>query len=46
MKDFNIEVEEILQKVIEVKAENLDEALNKVNEAYKQEVIVLDYNDL
>ena len=46
MRDFNIEVEEILQKVIKVKAENLDEALNKVNAAYKQEVIVLDYNDL
>lgn len=46
MKIYNIEIEEVLQKVVKVKADSLDEAIDKVQERYKNEQYVLDYNDL
>lgn len=46
MKKFKIEVEEILQRVCEVEANSLEEAIQIVQKQYKDEEIVLDYNDL
>lgn len=45
MKKFQIEIEEILQRVEEVEANNIDEALEKIYEKYNKEEIVLDYED-
>lgn len=45
MKIYNIEIEELLQKVVKVKANSLNEAIDKVEERYKNEQYVLDYND-
>lgn len=45
MKTFEIEVQELLSRVVEIEAKNLQEAFNIVNEQYKNEEIVLDYND-
>lgn len=45
MKIYNIEIEELLQKVVKVKANSLNEAIDKVEERYKKEQYVLDYND-
>ncbi len=45
MKKFEIEIEEILQRVEEVEAETLEEALNIVDEKYDNQDIVLDYED-
>ncbi len=45
METFKIEVQEFLARVIEVKAKNVQDAFSKVNEQYKKEEIVLDYND-
>ena len=46
MKIYEIEIEEVLQKVVKVKADSLDEAIDKVEEEYRNEKYVLDYNDL
>jgi translation initiation factor IF-1 len=45
METYKIEIKEILARVVEVKAENLLDALSRVNEQYKKAEIVLDYND-
>ena len=45
MKIYKIEIEELLQKVVEVEADSLDEAIDKVHNAYRNEEYVLDYND-
>ena len=45
MKIYEIEIEEVLQKVVKVKADSLDEAIDKVEEEYRNEKYVLDYND-
>lgn len=45
METFKIEVQEFLARVVEVKAKNVQEAFSRVNEQYKKEEIVLDYND-
>lgn len=45
MKIYEIEIEELLQKVVKVKANSLNEAIDKVEERYKKEQYVLDYND-
>lgn len=42
---YIVEIEEILQKVVEVEAESRDEAWKKVNQQYKDEEIVLDSSD-
>ncbi len=46
MKKYRIEVKEVLSRVIEVEANNEDEALDKVYEMYDNEKIVLDWHDL
>ena len=45
METFKIEVQELLARVVEVQAENLEEAFTVVNDQYKKEEIVLDYDD-
>lgn len=45
MKIYKIEIEEVLQKVVEVEADSVDEAIDKVHNAYRNEEYVLDYND-
>lgn len=45
MATFKIQITETLQRVIEVEANNYDEAEDKVNEDYRNGDIVLDYND-
>lgn len=43
---YEIEIEEILQKVCSVKAKSLQEAIDIVEEKYDNQEIVLDYNSL
>lgn len=45
MQKFQIEIEEISQKVETVKANNLEEALEKIEDKYNDGKIVLDYED-
>ena len=45
IKIYEIEIEEILQRVVKVNANSLDEAIDKVEHRYKNEKYVLDYND-
>ena len=45
MEIFKIEITETLQKVIEVSASSLDEALEIIKNKYNNEDIVLDSND-
>ena len=45
-KKFLIEIEEILQRVIEIKAESLADAIFIVNNMYKNQDIILDADDL
>ena len=45
MGTFKIEIQELLARVVEIEADNKNEAISKVNELYKKTEIVLDYND-
>jgi hypothetical protein len=45
MGTFKIEVQEVLARVIEVEAKDLEAAISKVNELYTKEEIVLDSDD-
>lgn len=45
METFKIEIQELLSKTIEIQAENIEEAIEKVNQMYKNEEIVLDYSN-
>lgn len=45
MKTFEIEITELLSRIIEVEAETENEAFEKVNEMYQNEKIVLDSSD-
>lgn len=45
MKTFKIEVTETLSKVVEVSAENIDDALEKTKKSYNDEKIILDENN-
>ena len=45
MKKYEVEVQEVLSRVVEVEAKNESEAIEKVKEMYKDEDIVLDYED-
>lgn len=42
---FQIEITETLQKIVEVKTKNVEEALQQVEEKYKNTDIVLDAGD-
>ncbi|OFX73362.1 MAG: DpnD protein [Bacteroidetes bacterium GWE2_29_8] len=45
MKTFKVEIIESLSRIVEIEANTKDEAISIVNEKYKNEEIVLDYND-
>lgn len=42
---YKIEIEELLQRVVEIEAENANEAISKAKEKYRNEEYVLDEND-
>lgn len=44
-RKFKIEITETLQRIVVVEADSVLEALNKVEEQYDNEEIVLDSND-
>ena len=45
METFRIKIKELLARVVEIEADNKSAAISKINELYKKEEIVLDYND-
>ena len=45
MKNYEISVKEVLERVITIEANSLEEALDKVQEMYDNEEIVLDSGD-
>jgi len=45
LKTFKIEIQEFLSKIIEIEAENIDDAVSKAKEMYQKEEIVLDSDD-
>jgi hypothetical protein len=45
METFEIEVHEILSRVVRVEAESMNDAISKVNDMYHNEEIVLDAED-
>ncbi len=45
MQEYEIEVEELLQRIVKVKAESKEEAVKIVMEKYRKEEIVLDAGD-
>jgi hypothetical protein len=44
-KFYKIEIEELLQRVVEIEAENIEQAIDITKEKYKNEEYVLDEND-
>lgn len=46
MAKYEIEVEEVLQKVVKIEANSLEEALRIAQNQYYNEVISLHFNDL
>lgn len=45
-KEYQIEIEETLQRVINIRANSVEDAIKIAEERYKNEEIILDYNDL
>ena len=45
MSRYGISVREILKRTVIVEAENIEEAIQKVEEAVEREEIILDYDD-
>lgn len=45
MPKFNIQVKEILRRVVEIEADTLEEAINIAEDMYQNEEIVLDADD-
>lgn len=45
MPKFNIQVKEILRRVVEIEAETLEEAIDKVDDMWQNQEIVLDTDD-
>lgn len=45
MNKFKIEIQETLQRVVEVEADSLEEALDQVDSMYQNEEIVLGEHD-
>jgi len=45
MITFKIEVQEFLSRIVEIEANNIDEAISRVKKMYQNEEIVLDNED-
>ena len=45
MNKYKFNIEEILNKEVTVEAEDFDEAMKIINKLYRDEEIVLDYDD-
>ncbi|MCO6495117.1 MAG: DpnD/PcfM family protein [Bacteroidetes bacterium] len=45
METFKIEIQEFLSRIVEIEAENANEAVLKVRRLYRNEEIVLDSDD-
>ena len=45
MQKYQVEIDETLSRIIEVEAENENDAVSKIKDLYRQEKIVLDSND-
>lgn len=45
MQTFKIEIQELLSKIIEIDALNLDDAISQAKEKYRKEEIVLSETD-
>lgn len=45
MNKYRFNIEEILNKEVTVEAENIEEAMKIINKLYRDEEIVLDYDD-
>lgn len=46
MRNYEITIEEISRKIVEVKASSKEEALSIIQDKYANEEIILDYSDL
>lgn len=45
MPKFNVQIKEILRRVVEIEAETLEEAIDIAKDMYQNEEIVLDADD-
>lgn len=45
MKQYKVEIEEVLQRRITIDAENREEAIRIAKGKYRNEEIIIDYND-
>lgn len=45
METFKVEIQELLSRIVNIVANSIDEALDKVNQSYRNQEIVLDSND-
>lgn len=45
MNKFKVEIIETLSRIVEVKADSIDDAIIKAREEYYKSEVVLDYND-
>lgn len=45
MKNYKIEIQELLSRIIEIEAASAEEAIDKAREMYRAEEIVLDSGD-
>lgn len=45
MRAFNVEIEEVLQRIVKVEARDENETLKLVSKQYSQENIILDENN-
>lgn len=45
MQKYQVEINETLSRIIEVEAENENDAVSKIKDLYRKEKIILDSND-
>ena len=45
MKEYEVEIEEVMQRRVKINAENEEEAIKLIKEKYNKEEIILDYSD-
>ena len=45
METFKVEIQEFLSRIVDIEANSIDEALDKVNQLYRSQEIVLDSGD-